>query len=121
MFHAGAGAIIGQLVRDYRPKDVINFGHGVLITYDIRKTGSDPIEAPAFLNGVTFKDESEASKLVCDTLDSLSCAADTRPAPCRHIPLQATSFTVCCTTPLHVSLLVLPTQHTPRHRASALG
>jgi hypothetical protein len=39
-FHVSAGAQLVQAVPNFRPNDRINFGHGVLIRYDLRKTSS---------------------------------------------------------------------------------
>lgn len=37
MFHLSGGAKIIQAVPNYRPEDTVNFGHAVLIKYDIRE------------------------------------------------------------------------------------
>jgi len=70
LFHAAAGATIGQLVPNYRPADTINFGYGVLITYELRKSVETAEAASA--GGAAVQTEAEAVKLVCDVLDSLS-------------------------------------------------
>ena len=39
-FHLTGGAKIIQICRDYRPEDVGNLGHGVLMQYDVEDVGS---------------------------------------------------------------------------------
>jgi len=73
LFHAAVGAAIGPLVPDYRPADKINFGYGVLVTYEFREDAAES-DADEESNCTMVETEASCIKLVCDTLDSLRYA-----------------------------------------------
>jgi len=69
VFHSGAGATIGQLVAEYRVKDTINFGYGVMITYELR--GSKEETSAAATTEALKLDLKGGEKLVCGILDAM--------------------------------------------------
>ncbi|RZL00032.1 MAG: SDR family NAD(P)-dependent oxidoreductase, partial [Rubrivivax sp.] len=46
-FHELHGAQIREVVWDYRPSDLVNLGHGVLVQYDIRHRQRDDVASPS--------------------------------------------------------------------------
>ncbi|TVZ38732.1 polyketide synthase PksM/polyketide synthase PksN [Alteromonadaceae bacterium 2753L.S.0a.02] len=57
-FHQAHGASIEKLIRHYRPEDLINETHGVLVSYDIHNR----------LATMQIPDKSEASEYECETI-----------------------------------------------------
>ncbi|MGD0282879.1 MAG: beta-ketoacyl synthase N-terminal-like domain-containing protein, partial [Dissulfurispiraceae bacterium] len=58
-FHERHGALVTGIVQGYRPKDLNNMGNGVLVEYDIRLRGKNPLPAE---QGIHAR-EGEESKL----------------------------------------------------------
>lgn len=75
LFHVSAGAAVGDLVPNYRTSDEINFGYGVLVTYTFKDKGGEKEVTTSAPNPDDKVPSVEfATKLVCDTIDSLRCA-----------------------------------------------
>ena len=74
-FHIGGGAKVLRVVENYRPADTVNFGHAVLIHYDLMKP--NPSSSPTVVKQLTrqtFVTAEELQSLVLTALDAHAAA-----------------------------------------------
>ena len=80
LFHSDAGATIGELVPNYRPRDVANLGYGVMVCYELRSHGpvaraphAPGASAAAHAAAVELPTSlAECETLICEAIDGLS-------------------------------------------------
>ena len=76
LFHTSAGARIGELVLEYRPRDTANLGFGVLVCYDLRSdivcaARSDAAERSRVPTSIQSTSPSGCEALVCDAISQM--------------------------------------------------